>query len=339
MGLFKISGRLSCHNYIAKYILTYGSQKEKITERSPLGARFLQGRGHLRQGNSLLFQRFNGAKYEYFVKWQDYPPEDNTWEPEEHLETVLDLVRQFNEANPDKGKRKKEGKRENPPKVQKKEEPRAPPPSHPQRHTTPEKKSQPRKRAKEEVAPQPKRESKMDVEAPQKMPFKHEEIVIESSENEIPPTTKRGRKRLIKDKDGEPVSVPVPTADIKTEKAPVEKMVRNIVDQGQGRIEQKKKLLEKEKEVMKRRLSEEWYMESPYMLGSIFTHYVENRSIVYGINVVNKEGDTICTTEIKARDMDIIDAAKARNYMLKTLSDALKEQERVNTMERWWKQK
>ena len=293
----------------------------------------------MRQGNSLLFQRFNGAKYEYFVKWQDYPPEDNTWEPEENLDTVLDLVREFNEANPGKGKRKKEGKRENPPKVQKKEEPRAPPPSHPRRHTTPEKSSKSRKRAKEEVAPQPRRESKMEVEVevPQKMPHKHEEIVIESSSNEIVPAVKRGRKRHIKDKDGEPVSVPVPATNIKTEKAPMEKIVRNMIDQ--SRIEQKRKLLEKDKEERRRKLSEEWYMQSPYMLGSIFTHYVENRSIVYGINVVNREGDTICTTEIKARDMDIIDAEKARNYMLKTLSDALREQERINTMERWWKQK
>ena len=177
----------------------------------------------------------------------------------------------------------------------------------------------------------------VEVEVPQKMPHKHEEIVIESSSNEIVPAVKRGRKRHIKDKDGEPVSVPVPATNIKTEKAPMEKIVRNMIDQ--SRIEQKRKLLEKDKEERRRKLSEEWYMQSPYMLGSIFTHYVENRSIVYGINVVNREGDTICTTEIKARDMDIIDAEKARNYMLKTLSDALKEQERINTMERWWKQK
>lgn len=169
------------------------------------------------------------------------------------------------------------------------------------------------------------------------MPSKHEEIVIESSSNEIVPAVKRGRKRHIKDNNGEPVSVPVPAANIKTERAPMEKMVHKMIDQ--SRIEQKKKLLEKDREERRRRLSEQWYMQSPYMLGSIFTHYVEDRSIVYGINVMNKEGDTICTTEIKARDMDIIDAAKARNYMLKTLSDALKEQEKINTTERWWKQK
>lgn len=41
----------------------------------------------------ILDKKYNARerKNYYLVKWEGYPPEQNTWEPEENLETVPDL--------------------------------------------------------------------------------------------------------------------------------------------------------------------------------------------------------------------------------------------------------
>ncbi|RWS13632.1 chromobox protein 1-like protein [Dinothrombium tinctorium] len=51
----------------------------------------------------ILEKRKRNGRIEYLIKWQGWPDEDNTWEPEEHL-SCPDLVREFEE----KQRRKKE---------------------------------------------------------------------------------------------------------------------------------------------------------------------------------------------------------------------------------------
>mmetsp|Transcript_9800 Transcript_9800/g.19255 ORF Transcript_9800/g.19255 Transcript_9800/m.19255 type:complete len:188 (+) Transcript_9800:2113-2676(+) len=43
-------------------------------------------------------RRFSPKKQKvfYLVKWENFPEEDNSWEPEENLETVMHLVKRFN---------------------------------------------------------------------------------------------------------------------------------------------------------------------------------------------------------------------------------------------------
>lgn len=45
----------------------------------------------------IIDKRIRSGKVEYFVKWENYPETQNTWEPLVNLETVMFLVKEFEE--------------------------------------------------------------------------------------------------------------------------------------------------------------------------------------------------------------------------------------------------
>src|ERR1700733_4160135 len=46
---------------------------------------------------SILNQRQRGRQLQYLVKWQGYPIEEATWEPEAHLTNATELIQEFQE--------------------------------------------------------------------------------------------------------------------------------------------------------------------------------------------------------------------------------------------------
>jgi Chromo (CHRromatin Organisation MOdifier) domain len=40
------------------------------------------------------------GRLEFLVHWKGYPDEDNTWEPEKHLENAPQVVKQFYDLHP-----------------------------------------------------------------------------------------------------------------------------------------------------------------------------------------------------------------------------------------------
>lgn len=44
----------------------------------------------------IVGRRKRKRNYEYFVKWVDWPHEQNTWEPIEHLSECLDMIEEYN---------------------------------------------------------------------------------------------------------------------------------------------------------------------------------------------------------------------------------------------------
>jgi len=48
----------------------------------------------------VVARRFHQKKkrYEYLLKWQGYPPEQNSWEPAENMQACYHLIKQFEDA-------------------------------------------------------------------------------------------------------------------------------------------------------------------------------------------------------------------------------------------------
>ena len=44
-------------------------------------------------------KKING-QYEYKIKWEGYPMNESTWEPMKNLETVKELVEEYNRTHP-----------------------------------------------------------------------------------------------------------------------------------------------------------------------------------------------------------------------------------------------
>ena len=44
-------------------------------------------------------KRVNGH-FQYKIKWEGYPMNESTWEPMKNLETVKDLVEEYNRTHP-----------------------------------------------------------------------------------------------------------------------------------------------------------------------------------------------------------------------------------------------
>ena len=103
------------------------------------------------------------------------------------------------------------------------------------------------------------------------------------------------------------------------------------------KIPEEKKKVEK----VKRRLEtrEKWFMRNPYKLGSIFAHYIEKNAIIYGVNVIDNNGNFVCTVEIGARELISIDEKKVKTYMLDMVKEALNdESKRSKELEGFWKE-
>ena len=52
------------------------------------------------------------GKVHYQVKWIGYPSEDNTWEPKEHLENVIQMVEEFEKQYGKKAKKSEKPEKE-----------------------------------------------------------------------------------------------------------------------------------------------------------------------------------------------------------------------------------
>jgi len=44
---------------------------------------------------AILDVRLRRKKEQYLIKWVGYPPEENSWEPLEHLENAMELGKEF----------------------------------------------------------------------------------------------------------------------------------------------------------------------------------------------------------------------------------------------------
>ena len=50
------------------------------------------------QVEKIVGKRWKGGRVQYKVKWEGYPYSQCTWEPLEHLQTVFELIDQYNES-------------------------------------------------------------------------------------------------------------------------------------------------------------------------------------------------------------------------------------------------
>ena len=64
------------------------------------------------QVEKIVGKRWKGGRVQYKVKWEGYPYSQCTWEPLEHLQTVFELIDQYNESQQTTSKKSKKEKDE-----------------------------------------------------------------------------------------------------------------------------------------------------------------------------------------------------------------------------------
>lgn len=64
------------------------------------------------QVEKIVGKRWKGGRVQYKVKWEGYPYSQCTWEPLEHLQTVFELIDQYNESQQTTSKKAKKEKDE-----------------------------------------------------------------------------------------------------------------------------------------------------------------------------------------------------------------------------------
>ena len=64
------------------------------------------------QVEKIVGKRWKGGKVQYKVKWEGYPYSQCTWEPLENLQTVIELIDQYNESQQTTSKKVKKGNEE-----------------------------------------------------------------------------------------------------------------------------------------------------------------------------------------------------------------------------------
>lgn len=64
----------------------------------------------------VVARRFNQKKrqFEYLLKWEGYPPEQNTWEPAENMSACAHLIKQYEDSLLKNGAASSAGKRPGP---------------------------------------------------------------------------------------------------------------------------------------------------------------------------------------------------------------------------------
>ena len=60
------------------------------------------------QVEKIVGKRWKGGRVQYKVKWEGYPYSQCTWEPLEHLQTVFELIDQYNESQQTTSKKEKD---------------------------------------------------------------------------------------------------------------------------------------------------------------------------------------------------------------------------------------
>ena len=56
--------------------------------------------GEEHEVDQILEARVSRGKIQYLVKWKGYGPEDNTWEPENHLSNAIAAIKDFYRSKP-----------------------------------------------------------------------------------------------------------------------------------------------------------------------------------------------------------------------------------------------
>ena len=67
--------------------------------------------GQFYEVDEIMGRRKRKNKYEYLIKWKGYSINESTWEPEEKLFTIRDLIEEYDLICDNKEKKKKRKKR------------------------------------------------------------------------------------------------------------------------------------------------------------------------------------------------------------------------------------